>query len=109
MDKALAFLCPCVLSLIPSSSSLSDETKQWPCLHMTLAVGGTLITNSLTLLICLGMAYFAKNMESLVWTRSDCSVFIAFASIIKSQFIVYFIILPEMAYYYAGLASVDKI
>ena len=38
-----------VLSLIPVSSSLSDETLiHGPCLHMTLAVGGTLSTNSLT-------------------------------------------------------------
>ena len=46
MDKLLA-LYPEVLSLIPSSSSLSDETKLWLLLHMTIAVGETLNTNSL--------------------------------------------------------------
>ena len=32
----------------PNSSSLSDETKPWPCLQMTFAVGGTLNTSSIT-------------------------------------------------------------
>ena len=32
---------------IHSSSSLSDETMLWPHLHITLAVDGTLGTNSL--------------------------------------------------------------
>ena len=34
---------------IPGSSSLSEETKPWPRLYMTLTVGGTLNINSLTL------------------------------------------------------------
>ena len=28
---------------IPGISSLSDETKSWPCLHMTIAVGWLLL------------------------------------------------------------------
>ena len=31
---------------VPSFINLLDETKLWPCLHMTLAVGGTLNTNT---------------------------------------------------------------
>ena len=46
VDKQLA-LYPGVQSLIPGYSSLLDETlESWPCLHMTLAVGGMLNTNT---------------------------------------------------------------
>ena len=48
VDKPLA-LYPRVLSLIPSSFRLSDETKPWPSLHMTVAVCGTFNTNFLSL------------------------------------------------------------
>ena len=44
-------LLPCnpgVAGSIPGFTSLSDESKPWPLLHMTLAVGGTLNTNTTT-------------------------------------------------------------
>ena len=39
---------PGFAGLIPGFSSLLDETKMWPHLHMTLAVGGTLNTYTLS-------------------------------------------------------------
>ena len=45
-----------VSSLIPGFTNLLDETKLWPSLHMTLTVGGMLITTSACttlLIICL--------------------------------------------------------
>ena len=45
-------LCkPEVSGLIPDFTSQSDETKLWPTLNMTLAVGGTLKTNTTTNMI----------------------------------------------------------
>ena len=46
VDKPLV-LYPEVLSVIPGSSSLLDETKPWSHFSMALAVGGILNTNSL--------------------------------------------------------------
>ena len=45
MDKSLS-LYQRAPGSIPGAQSLSDETKPWPRLHITLAVGGTF--NSLT-------------------------------------------------------------
>ena len=43
--EQLLTLYPGVQGSMPRSSSLLDETKLWPHIHMTLAVGGMLNEN----------------------------------------------------------------